>query len=408
MGRPRKTHVSEGKANIIKQLLEEYDIETPQDIQAALRDLLGPTIQNILESEIEEQMGQSQETEPAYTNSRNGYKPKTLKSNYGEIPIKVPQDRNSDFDPRVVPKHKRDISEIEDKIISMYAKGMSTRQISDQIQDIYGFDVSESLVTGITNKLMPEIEAWQKRPLSAVYPIVFIDAIVFNVRDNGMIKKQAAYIILGINEEGKKEVLTITIGETESAKYWLSILNELKNRGVQDILVLCADGLTGIKEAIEAAYPLTEYQRCIVHVVRNTLKYVSYKDRKTFATDLKTIYHASDEQTAHKRMLAVTEKWETKYPNSMQRWTDNWDVISPMFKFSTQVRKVIYTTNAIESLNSGYRRLNRQRSVFPSSNALLKALYLATFELTKKWTGTLRNWGPVHGELSIMYPDRLS
>ena len=319
----------------------------------------------------------------------------------------MPQDRNSDFEPRVVPKHKRDISEIEGKIISMYAKGMSTRQISDQIQDIYGFDVSESLVSGITNKLMPDIEAWQKRPLSAVYPIVFIDAIVFNVRDNGVIKKQAAYIILGISEEGKKEVLTITIGETESAKYWLSILNELKNRGVQDILVLCADGLSGIKEAIEAAYPLTEYQRCIVHVVRNTLKYVSYKDRKAFATDLKTIYHASDEQTGHKRMLAVTEKWQSKYPNSMQRWTDNWDVISPMFKFSAQVRKVIYTTNAIESLNSGYRRLNRQRSVFPSSTALLKSLYLATFELTKRWTGTLRNWGPVYGELAIMYPGRL-
>ena len=408
MGRPRKTHVSEGKAKIIEQLMEEYDIETPEDIYAALRDLLGPTIQNILESEIQDQMEQSQEEEPEYLNSRNGYKPKTLKSNYGEVPIKVPQDRNSDFDPKVVPKHKRDISEIEGKIISMYAKGMSTRQISDQIQDIYGFDVSESLVTGITNKLMPEIEAWQKRPLSAVYPIVFIDAIVFNVRDNGVIKKQAAYIILGISEEGQKEVLTITIGETESAKYWLSVLNELKNRGVQDILVLCADGLAGIKEAIEAAYPLTEYQRCIVHVVRNTLKYVSYKDRKAFAADLKTIYHASDEQTGHKRMLAVAEKWESRYPNSMQRWADNWDVICPMFKFSAQVRKVIYTTNAIESLNSGYRRLNRQRSVFPSSNALLKALYLATFELTKRWTGTLRNWGPVHGELSIMYPDRLS
>lgn len=408
MGRPRKTFVDEGKANIIQQLIEEYDIKTPQDIQAALRDLLGPTIQNILESEIEEQLEQAQEEDPAYSNSRNGYKPKTLKSSYGEVPIKVPQDRNSDFDPKVVPKHKRDISEIEGKIISMYAKGMSTRQISDQINDIYGFEVSESLVTGITNKLMPEIEEWQKRPLSAVYPIVFIDAIVFNVRDNGVIKKQAAYIILGISEEGQKEVLTITIGDNESAKYWLSVLNELKNRGVQDILVLCADGLAGIKEAIEAAYPLTEYQRCIVHVVRNTLKYVSYKDRKAFAADLKTIYHASDEQTGHKRMLAVTEKWQSKYPNSMQRWADNWDVISPMFKFSAQVRKVIYTTNAIESLNSGYRRLNRQRSVFPSSTALLKALYLATFELTKKWTGILRNWGPVYGELAIMYPGRLS
>jgi putative transposase len=280
MGRPRKKLVSEGKAKLIEQLMAEYDIETPQNIEAALRDLLGGTIQNMMESEIEEQMVQTQKANPEYTDSRNGYKPKTLKSNYGEVPIRVPQDRNSDFEPKVVPKHQRDISEIEDKIISMYAKGMSTRQISDQIQDIYGFDVSESLVTGITNKIIPEIEEWQKRPLAPVYPIVFIDAIVFNVRDNGVIKKQAAYIILGISEEGHKEVLTITIGETESSKYWLSVLNKLKNRGVQDILILCADGLAGIKEAIEAAYPLTEYQRCIVHVVRNTLNMCRTKTKK--------------------------------------------------------------------------------------------------------------------------------
>ncbi len=408
MGRPRKLSMSEGKRNIIAQLLEEYDIQSAQDIETALRDLLGGTIQNMLESELETQMEQSKHQDPDYTDSRNGYKPKTLKSNYGAVPIQVPQDRNSDFDPKLVPKYSRDISAIEGKIISMYARGMSTRQISDQIEEIYGFEVSEGLVTSITNKLMPEIEAWQKRSLSAVYPIMFIDAIVFNVRDNGVIKKQAAYVILGISEEGHKEVLTISIGENESSKYWLSVLNELKNRGVADIFVLCADGLSGIKEAIEAAYPQTEYQRCIVHVVRNTLKYVADKDKKEFATDLKTIYHSPNEQQGNAQMLAVTGKWEKKYPNAMKRWADNWDVISPMFKFSAQVRKVIYTTNAIESLNSGYRRLNRQRSVFPSSNSLLKALYLATFELTKKWTGTLRNWGPVHCEMDIMYPGRLS
>ncbi len=408
MGRPRKPSMSEGKRNIIAQLLDEYDIQSAQDIETALRDLLGGTIQNMLESELENQMEQSKQQDPEYTDSRNGYKPKTLKSNYGAVPIQVPQDRNSDFEPKLVPKYSRDISAIEGKIISMYARGMSTRQISDQIEEIYGFEVSEGLVTSITNKLMPEIEAWQKRPLSAVYPIVFIDAIVFNVRDNGVIKKQAAYVILGISEEGHKEVLTISIGENESSKYWLSVLNELKNRGVADIFVLCADGLSGIKEAIEAAYPQTEYQRCIVHVVRNTLKYVADKDKKEFATDLKTIYHSPNEQQGHAQMLAVTAKWEKKYPNAMKRWADNWDVISPMFKFSAQVRKVIYTTNAIESLNSGYRRLNRQRSVFPSSNSLLKALYLATFELTKKWTGTLRNWGLVHCEMDIMYPGRLS
>ena len=247
----------------------------------------------------------------------------------------------------------------------------------------------------------------KNRPLDEVYPILYIDAIHYSVRDNGVIRKLAAYVILGINTEGKKEVLTISVGDNESAKYWLSVMNELKNRGVKDVLIICADGLTGIKEAIAAAFPKTEYQRCIVHQVRNTLKYVPDKDRKAFAADLKTIYQAADEKKALAALDRVTEKWSPKYPNSMKRWKDNWDAISPIFKFSTTVRTVIYTTNAIESLNSTYRKLNRQRSVFPSDTALLKALYLATFEATKKWTSTIRNWAQVYGELSIMYEGRL-
>lgn len=262
-------------------------------------------------------------------------------------------------------------------------------------------------VSNITDRLLPEIEEWQNRPLSDVYPIVFIDAVHFSVRDNGIIRKLAAYIILGINSDGHKEVLSIQVGENESSKYWLSVLNELKNRGVKDILILCADGLSGIKESIAVAFPNTEYQRCIVHQVRNTLKYVSDKDKKEYAKDLKTIYQAASEEIAHKNMEQITEKWESKYPNAMKSWTKNWDAISPIFKFSADVRKVIYTTNAIESLNSTYRRLNRQRSVFPSDTALLKALYLATFEATKKWYLPLRNWGKVYGELSIMFEGRL-
>jgi putative transposase len=270
MARKKNNGLSEEKRNIIGQLIEMYDIKTAQDIQEALKDLLGGTIQSMLEIELTTQMEAHEDEDPAYSDSRNGYKPKTLRSSMGEIPISVPQDRNSDFEPQIVPKYKKDITEIEGKIIGMYARGMSVRQISDQIQDIYGFDVSEGMVTGITNKLLPEIEAWQKRPLSAVYPIVFMDAIVFNVRENGVIRKTAAYVILGVNEEGHKEVLSITVGESESAKFWLSVLNELKNRGLRDIFVLCADGLSGIKEAIATAFPRTEYQRCIVHVVRNT------------------------------------------------------------------------------------------------------------------------------------------
>ena len=338
---------------------------------------------------------------------RNGYKRKQVNSRYGSMEIEVPQDRKSTFEPQVVKKRQKDISDIDQKIISMYAKGMTTRQISETIEDIYGFETSESFISDVTDKILPQIEDWQNRPLDDVYPILYIDAIHYSVRDNGVIRKLAAYVILGINTAGKKEVLTITIGDNESAKYWLSVLNELKNRGVKDILIIYADGLTGIKEAISAAFPKTEYQRCIVHQVRNTLKYVPDKDRKAFATDLKTIYQAADEQKALAALDRVTEKWSPKYPNSMKRWKDNWDAVSPIFKFSTTVRKVIYTTNAIESLNSTYRKLNRQRSVFPSDTALLKALYLATFEATKKWTTTIRDWGQVYGELSIMYEGRL-
>jgi len=408
MAKRRREPMSEGKKNIIAGLIQEYDIKTAEDIQDALKDLLGSTIQAILEAEMDEHLGYEPYERSENSNSRNGKKSKTIRSKYGEMEIDVPQDRESSFEPKIVRKRQKDISGIEDKIIAMYAKGLTTREISEQIEDIYGFEVSEGMVSNITNKLLPEIEEWQRRPLSSVYPIVFIDAVHFSVRDNGIIRKLAAYTILGINEEGKKEVLTIQIGENESSKYWLNVLNELKNRGVKDILVLCADGLTGIKESIAVAYPQTEYQRCIVHQVRNTLKYVADKDKKAFAADLKSIYQAPSEEAGYAQMKEVTEKWQEHYPNAMKSWTANWDVISPIFNFSADVRKVIYTTNAIESLNSTYRRLNSKRSVFPSDTALLKALYLTTFEVTKKWTLPIRNWGKVYGELSIMYEGRLS
>lgn len=403
----KRRKLTEGKKNIIAGLLQEYDIQSAQDIEAALKDLLGGTIQSMLEAELDNHLGYDNYERSTNTDYRNGTKPKVLRSSYGEIPIDVPQDRDGDFEPRIVQKRKKDISGIEQKIIAMYAKGLSTRQISEQIEDIYGFDISEGMVSDITDKLLPEIEEWQKRPLSDVYPIVFIDAVHFSVRDERVVKKLAAYVILGVNADGIKEVLGIYIGENESSKYWLGVLNELKNRGVKDILVLCADGLTGIKESIAASFPNTEYQRCIVHQIRNTLKFVADKDKKEFSKDLKSIYQAANEEIGYQNMIEVSEKWEKHYPNSMKSWQQNWDAIVPMFKFSADVRKVIYTTNAIESLNSTYRRLNRQRSVFPSDTALLKALYLATYEATKKWSKPLRNWGKVYGELSIMYEERL-
>ena len=402
-----KVVMTEGKRNIIQQLLREYDIETAEDIQDALKDLLGGTIKEMMEAEMDDHLGYQKSERSDSDDYRNGYKSKRVNSSYGSMDIDVPQDRKSTFEPQIVKKRQKDISDIDQKIISMYAKGMTTRQISETIEDIYGFETSEGFISDVTDKILPQIEDWQNRPLDEVYPILYIDAIHYSVRDNGVIRKLAAYVILGINTEGKKEVLSITVGDNESSKYWLSVLNELKNRGVKDILIICADGLSGIKEAIAAAFPKTEYQRCIVHQVRNTLKYVPDKDRKAFASDLKTIYHASDEEKARLALDRVTEKWTAKYPNFMKRWYDNWDAITPIFKFSPDVRKVIYTTNAIESLNSTYRKLNRQRSVFPSDTALLKVLYLATFEATKKWTMSIRNWGQVYGELSIMYEGRL-
>ena len=399
--------MTEGKRNIIKGLLQEYDIETATDIQDALKDLLSGTLKELMETEMDDHLGYDRYERSDKKNYRNGTKQKRVRSKYGEFEVDVPQDRNSSFDSKVLPKRQKDISAIDDKIISMYAKGMTTRQISETIEDIYGFEVSEGMVSNITDKLLPQIEEWQNRPLASVYPIVFIDAVHFSVRDEGVIKKLAAYVVLGINEDGKKEVLTIVVGENESSKYWLSVLNSLKNRGVQDILILCSDGLTGIKDAISTAFPMTEQQRCIVHMVRNTLKYVANKDMKVFAKDLKTIYTSPDEKNALKQLKLVTEKWEPLYPHAMNRWKENWDAVSPIFKFSKDVRTAFYTTNAIESLNASYRRLNRQRSVFTSSQALLKALYLATFEATKKWTMPIRNWGKVRGELTIMYPDRM-
>lgn len=402
-----KVEMTEGKRNIIQMLLQEYDIESAQDIQDALKDLLGGTIKEMMEAEMEDHLGYGKSQRSGNEDYRNGYKKKQVNSRYGSMEITVPQDRKSTFEPQVVKKRQKDISDIDQKIISMYAKGMTTRQISETLDDIYGFEASEGFISDVTDKIMPQIEDWQNRPLSEVYSVLYIDAIHYSVRDNGIIRKLAAYVILGINQDGYKEVLTIETGENESAKYWLSILNGLKNRGVKDILIICADGLTGIKEAISAAYPQTEYQRCIVHQVRNTMKYVADKDRKPFAADLKTIYQSPTEEKALEALERVTETWSTKYPNSMRSWKQNWDSISPNFKFSSDVRKVIYTTNAIESLNATYRKLNRQRSVFPSDSALLKALYLSTFEATKKWTMPLRNWGQVYGELSIRYEGRL-
>lgn len=399
--------LTEGKKNIITALLEEYDIETAEDIQDALKDLLGGTIKSMMEAEMDDHLGYESYERSDNENYRNGTKSKKVRSKYGEFEIDVPQDRDSTFEPKIVRKRQKDTSEIDDKIISMYAHGLTTRQISEQIEDIYGFECSEGFISDISDKILQDIEDWQSRALDEIYPVLYIDAVHFSVREDNRIKKLAAYVILGLTLDGRKDVISLQIGENESSKYWLDVLNDLKNRGVKYVMVICAEGLSGIKEAIQAAFKETEYQRCIVHQVRNTLKYVSYKDMKSFATELKSIYLAPNEAQGLDNLERVKKKWDSKYPNAMKRWERNWDVLTPIFKFSVDVRKVIYTTNAIESLNSTYKKLKRQRSVFPSEKALLKSLYLSTLQATKKWTQPLRNRGKVYGEFSVMYEGRL-
>lgn len=293
------------------------------------------------------------------------------------------------------------------KKIATYGRGLSDNQISDMIEDIYGFELSKSMISDVTDIILPRIEEWRTRPLADVYAIVFIDAIYFSVREDGVVKKLAAYVVMGITESGMKDVLAIEIGENESSKFWLSVLNSIQNRGVKDILILCSDGLHGLKEAINTAFPNTEHQRCIVHMIKNTLKHVANKHMKEFAKDLRSIYTTPNEETALKNLDDTGKKWNDQYPGAMDRLENNWDVISPIFKFSSEVRKAFYTTNIIESLNSSYRRINKNRSVFPSSQALMKSLYLATTEITKKWTTVIRNWGRIRGELYIMFPGRL-
>lgn len=394
---------------IAKEMIKNGDVKTAFDVEEKLRKSFGKIIKSMLEAEMDEHLGNEKykHEEDKQNNYRNGYSKKKVKSNMGEIELEIPRDRKSEFEPVVVPKHSRDISRLETQIIELYGMGNTTRQISEFVENLYGFEVSAEMVSNITDKIVPEMEEWKSRRLEEVYPFVYIDAIHFNVKANGVIGKSAAYVVLGISKEGKKEVLGIYVGESESSKFWLSVLNDIKNRGVKDILIISSDGLTGIQESIKVAYPKAEHQTCMVHFVRNTLKYVNHKDKAQFAQDLKAIYTASSEEIGKKIMYEVQNKWKEKYPIVMNRWEDNWSVISPFFKFSQRIRKMIYTTNSIESLNSGYRRLNRSRNVYPSIQALNKVLYLATRRITKNWNSKVPEWGECLRELEIMYDGRI-
>ena len=398
---------SKGK-KILEILQENYQIESAQDLSSAIKDLFKDSLQEMMNAEFETSMGYKKyDNKVEKTNYRNGATKKKLKSEFGEFEFETPRDRNGEFEPRIVPKNNRDVSGIEDKIISLYGRGLSTREINEQIQDLYGIEVSSTMVSNITDQILPKIKEWQNRPLESIYPICFVDAVHFSVREESSVVKKAAYIVLGINEYGEKDVLGIWIGENESAKFWLSVFNDLKSRGVKDILILCSDGLIGMKEAITTAYPKTVQQRCIVHMIRNSVRFVSYKELKPFCEDLKTIYTSKNEKEGYEQLQKVKEKWKSKYPTAFKSWEENWDAICPFFSYSEPVRKIMYTTNTIESLNRSYRKYTKTKSVFPSDESLMKCLYLATLNITKKWNGRYRNWDLILGELSIMFEGRI-
>lgn len=392
------------------EILNQAGVSDVDGVKELFKDLVGAVLSNGLEGELESELGYSKydyrnkETD----NSRNGHTSKRLKSSMGEVEISVPRDRKGDFDPQMVRKHQTSLSgDIEEKILSMYAKGMTTGDIEGHIREIYGLSVSDTTVSRVTDKILPVVREWQNRPLEEMYAVVFMDAIHFHVRSEGTIIKKAVYIAIGIQMDGVRDVLGMWVGENESAKFWLSILNSLKNRGVQDILIVCVDGLTGFNNAIEAVYPRSEIQQCIIHQIRSTTRFVSYKDIKALMADLKTVYAAVDEETALRQLDDFESVWGKRYPKIAESWRRNWPTLSTYFKYPQEVRTLIYTTNAIENFNRQLRKVTKSKSVFPTDDSLLKMLYLATVDITRKWTGRRRDWGIIHAQLEVFFEDRM-
>lgn len=392
--------------------LKENDIsiKSGNDVNSIMRDMMSVLLEGALDEELNEELGYSKydyrnkETD----NSRNGHSRKTMRTSYGDMDIAIPRDRKGEYEPQLIPKYQNTVTQdMEEKIISMYAKGMTTGDIEAHLKELYDLDISDSTISRITDKIMPLVKEWQERPLQEIYAVVYMDAIHYHVRSEGRIVKRAVYIALGIDMDGKKDVIGMYVGENEGAKFWLSIINGLKNRGVQDILIACVDGLNGFPQAIEAVYPKTEIQQCIIHQIRNTTNYVSYKDLKKLMADLKMVYAAPDEAAALEELESFGEKWNSKYPKIYKSWSEHWATLSTYFKYPNEVRKLIYTTNAIEGFNRQLRKVTKSKTVFPSDDSLLKMLYLATMDITKKWTGRRRDWSQIRAQLEIYFEERL-
>ena len=407
--RKRSPEENERRAKI-RELLLSSNISSMDDIQDLFKETIAEFMESGLEAELDDELGygrydyRNKDTD----NSRNGHSSKTLRTSYGDVEVAVPRDRKGEFEPQLLKKNQTSVSQdIEEKILSMYAKGMTTGDIETHIQDIYGIEVSDTTISRITDKILPIAKEWQQRPLETVYAVVSLDAIHYHVRSEGQIVKKAVYIALGINLDGKKDVLGMWVGENESAKYWTTVLNGLKNRGVEDIFIACTDNLTGFSAAIEVVFPKTEIQNCIIHQLRNSSKYVSYKDIKELMADLRSVYAAVDEPAALDALDAFSTKWETKYPKISRSWRENWANLSTYFKYPQEVRRLIYTTNSIEGFNRQLRKVTKTRSVFPTDDSLFKMLYLAMVDITKKWTGRQRDWSKIHAQLSIYFAERM-
>jgi transposase-like protein len=394
----------------LRKLIDERGIKDLAGVHELVKELTSGLIQGIMDAELESELGYSKydyknkETD----NARNGHYKKTVISSQGDVDLKIPRDRNGDYEPQIVKKHQMDISDIEDKILFLYSQGTSTRDIEKTMQEMYGIEVDATRVSKITDKLLPVIREWQNRPLESVYALLMMDAIHYKVRDEGIVVKKAIYIAIGTDLEGKKDVLGIWVGATESAKYWLSLLNGLKSRGVQDILIASVDGLTGFSEAIAAAFPKTEVQRCVIHQIRSSTRYVSYKDVKAFTAALKPIYKAPTEESALEGLADLETVWGAKYPAAIRSWHEHWDELATMFKYPEQIRRIIYTTNAIENFNRQLRKVTKTKSAFVSDDALMKQLYLATMQITDKWTMPIRDWGSILMTLMIYFGDRVN
>ncbi len=396
------------------ELLDELlgDNATAQEIlgqHGLIKQLTKALLERALQGELTHELGyeKHQATGNNSGNSRNGSSHKTLKGEFGELNLAIPRDRAASFEPILVPKHQTRFEEFDEEIISLYARGMSDRDISAQLTDLYGIEVSHSLISQVVSEVTDEVTAWQHRPLDAVYPIVYFDALVVKVRHEKQVINKSLYLALAVTLDGEKDLLGMWLAESEGAKFWLGVMNELKNRGVGDLFVACVDGLSGFPDAIEAVFPAALTQLCIVHLVRNSLRFVPWKDRKAVARDLKAIYRAASREDAEQELITFSETWDEKYPMISQSWWKNWENVTPFFAFPPEIRKVIYTTNAIESLNSGFRKIIKTKGSFPNDEAVLKLIYLAFRNISKKWTRPVGNWRQALNQFAIMFDDRM-